>query len=75
LQEQRPIVFFLLIAFIFGNRGTIVSTMTRLGTGLYGVRVQVGARAFSLLRNLQTVSEVQPSSYSKRRPTGVLSRR
>jgi len=73
LQEQRPTVLFSLITFIFGSRGTVVSIVTRLGTGLYGV--QVGARAFSLLRNLQTISEAQPFSYSKRRSTGVLSRR
>jgi hypothetical protein len=44
--------------------GSIVGMATRLQAGQSGVRILVGARDFSLLQNIHTVSGTHPASCS-----------
>jgi hypothetical protein len=44
------------------SRNSLVGIVTRQGIGRSGVRIQVGARGFSLLQNVQTGSGLYPAS-------------
>ena len=50
--------------FPLGDKSSVVSIVTGQWAGQFGVQIQVGARDFSHLQNIQTGPGAHPSSYS-----------